>query len=144
MRSTVFSALKNCHDHLSDLIPAIIELLDDDSDVYIAISNHAAIPEKLRGHAARLLAKIGPDAVKALPKLKALTESTYATNVRVWAATAICRIADPPPPETLHLLGELLLGDRNREFVQNDAPHRDREAQINLRSSHRSAEQPRY
>ena len=122
VRSTVLDALEKRHEHLSVLIPAIIELLDDDSVIYIAISNHAARPEKLRGHAARLLAKIGPDAVKALPKLKALTEATNATNVRVWAATAICKITDPPPPVTLQLLGDLLLVDMDREFVQNDAP----------------------
>ena len=52
---------------------------------------------------------------------RSLTASTQ-SKVRVWAATAICRIAELPPPETLQLLRELLLADTDREFVQNDTP----------------------
>lgn len=107
---------------LATWIPSIIELLDDDSEVYVAISDHALIPEKLRGRTARLLAKIGSDASAAIPKLWTLTGSDYDKNVRIWSATAICKIADPPPPKALDLLGQLLLDDMDCEYDDSDAP----------------------
>lgn len=119
---TVLDALDQRSKRIGPVIPRIIELLDDDSDVYIAISNHFSLPEKLRGRAARLLAKTGPDASDAMPKLESLTGPDYNKNVRIWSATAICKIAESPPPEALDLLGQLLLDDMDCEFVQNDAP----------------------
>lgn len=118
---TVLDALDKRSKRLGSLIPRIIELLDDDSDVSIAISNHFSLSEKLSGRAARLLGKIGADASDALPKLKSLTGPDYDKNVRIWSATAICKIAQTPPPEALDLLGQLLLDDLDSEFVQNDA-----------------------
>ncbi|EMB15270.1 hypothetical protein RE6C_04004 [Rhodopirellula europaea 6C] len=119
---TVLDALDKRSKRIRPVIPEVIALLDDDSDVYIAISNHFTLPEKLRARAARLLARIGPDASDAMPKLKSLTGPDYNKNVRIWSATAICNIAESPPPQALDLLGQLLLDDRDREFVQNDAP----------------------
>jgi HEAT repeat protein len=119
---TVLDALDKRHQRIATVIPEIIKLLDDDSDVYIAISNHASQPEKLRGRAARLLAKIGPKASDALAKLKRLTGPEYNKNVRVWSATAICKISDAPSEDALDLLGQLMLDDIEHEFVQNDAP----------------------
>lgn len=86
---TVLDALYERHNRMATVIPEVIKLLDDDSDVYIAISNHASQPEKLRARAARLLAKIGPKASDALAKLKWLTGPEYVKNVRIWSATAI-------------------------------------------------------
>lgn len=119
---TVLDALDKRYKRIATVIPEVIKLLDDDSDVYIAVSNHFSLPEKLRGRAARLLAKIGPDAADAIAKLKTLIGPEYNKNVRIWSATAICRISDSPPQEALDLLGQLLLDDSDSEFVQNDAP----------------------
>ena len=119
---TVLDALDERHVHIASVIPDIIKLLDDESDVYIAVSNHFSLPEKLRGRAARLLARIGPDASDAIPKLKSLTSRDFNKNVRIWSATAICKMMESPPQEALYLLGQLLLDDMECEFVQNDAP----------------------
>jgi hypothetical protein len=119
---TVLDTLDKRVKRIGPLIPKIIALLDDEADVDIAISNHFSLPEKLRSRAARLLAKIGPDALDALPKLKSLTGPDHNKNVRIWSATAICSIAESPPPEVLDLLGQILLDDMDCEFVQNDAP----------------------
>lgn len=56
------------------------------------------------------------------PLPSTLTGPEYNKNVRIWSATAICRISDSPPQEALDLLGQLLLDDSDSEFVQNDAP----------------------
>ena len=119
---TVLDALDKRYERIATVIPEVIKLLDDDSDIYIAVSNHFSLPEKLRGRAARLLAKIGPKASDALAKLKRLTGPEYDKNVRIWSATAICKISDSPSQEALDLLGQLMLDDMEREFVQNDAP----------------------
>lgn len=119
---TVLEALDKRVKLINPVIPAVIKLLDDDSDVYIAVSRDFMWPEKLRGRAARLLAKAGPDASDALPKLKTLIGPDHDKNVRIWSATAICKISKSPPPEALDLLGQLLLDDMDREFVRNDAP----------------------
>ncbi len=37
---TVLDALDKRHEHIADVIPEVIKLLEDESDVYIAISNH--------------------------------------------------------------------------------------------------------
>ena len=119
---TVLEALDERHQRIADVLPEVIKLLDDDSDVYVAISNHFSRPEKLRGRVARLLAKIGPKASDALAKLKVLTGPEYDKNVRIWSATAICRISDAPSREYLDLLGQLMLDDIEDEYDQNDAP----------------------
>jgi HEAT repeat protein len=119
---TVLDALDKRHERIATVIPEVIKLLDDDSEVYIAVSNHFSLPEKLRGRVARLLARIGPKASDALAKLKMLTGREYDKNVRIWSATAVCKISDSPPKEALDLLGQLMLDDMKREFVQNDAP----------------------
>ena len=62
---TVLDALDKRCERIASLLPEIIKLLDDDSDVYIAISNHFSLPEKLNSRVARLLAKIGPRASDA-------------------------------------------------------------------------------
>jgi HEAT repeat protein len=121
VRWTVLDALDARRDRIDSLIPAIVKLLDDDSDVHIAVSNHFAIPEKLQGHAARLLVKLGPDAAEALPKLRQLMDPQYDTNVRIWAAAATCAISDTPPRDTLELLGRLLLSEFEDEDADNDA-----------------------
>ena len=118
----VLDALDKRSERIGPVIPEVIQLLDDDSDVYVAVSRDFMLPEKLRGRVARLLAKIGRDASDAMPKLKSLTGPGNNKNVRIWSATAICKIAEPPPPEALDLLGQLLLDDMDHEFVQNDAP----------------------
>jgi hypothetical protein len=118
----VLDALDKRSERIEPVIPEVIRLLDDDSDVYVAVSRDFALTEKLRGRAARLLAKIGRDASDALPKLKSLTEPGNDKNVRIWSATAICKITESPPPEALDLLGQLLLDDMDHEYVQNDAP----------------------
>jgi hypothetical protein len=119
---TVLDALDKRFKLIDPVIPEVIKLLDDDSDVYIAVSRDFMLPEKLRGRAARLLAKAGPDASDAIPKLKSLIGPDHHKNVRIWSATAICNISGSPPPEAMDLLGQLLLDDMDREFVQNDAP----------------------
>ena len=119
---TVLDALDERCECIASVIPEVIELLENDSDVYIAISNHFAQPKKLRGRAARLLAKIGPKASDALAKLKKLTAPEYDKDVRIWSATAICKISNAPSKEALDLLGQLLLDDMEDEFTQNDAP----------------------
>jgi len=122
VRWTVLDALDARRDRIDSLIPAIVKLLDDDSDVHIAVSNHFAIPEKLRGRAARLLVGLGPDAAMALPKLRQLMDPQHETNVRIWAAAAICTVSDVPPQDALALLGRLLLSDMDDEDAHNDAP----------------------
>jgi HEAT repeat protein len=119
---TVLEALDKRHQRVAAVLPEVIKLLEDESDVYIAISNHHSQPEKLTARVARLLAKIGPKASDALAKLKVLTGRGYDKNVRIWSATAICRISDAPSQEYLDLLGQLMLDDMEDEFVQNDAP----------------------
>jgi HEAT repeat protein len=119
---TVLDALDERHERIATVIPEIIKLLDNDSDVYVAISNHSSWPVKLRGRAARLLAKVGPKASDALAKLKVLTGPEYNKNVRIWSATAICKISAAPSQESVELLGQLMLDDIEHEFVQNDAP----------------------
>ena len=119
---TVLDALDERHERIATVIPEIIKLLDNDANVYIAISDHAAQPEKLRCRVARLLAKIGPKASDALAKLKKLTGPEYDKNVRIWSATAICTISQSPTQEALDLLGQLMLDDMESEWVQNDAP----------------------
>ena len=119
---TVLEALDERHQRIADVLPEVIKLLDDDSDVYVAISNHFSRPEKLRGRVARLLAKIGPKASDALAKLKVLTGPEYDKNVRIWSATAICRISDVPSQEYLDLLERMMLDDMESNWVQNDAP----------------------
>ena len=119
---TVLEALDERHQRIADVLPEVIKLLDDDSDVYVAISNHFSRPEKLRGRVARLLAKIGPKASDALAKLKVLTGPEYDKNVRIWSATAICRISDVPSQDYLDLLERMMLDDMESNWVQNDAP----------------------
>ena len=119
---TVLDALDKRHQRIADVLPEVIKLLEDESDVYIAISNHHSQPEKLRARVARLLAKIGPKASDALAKLKVLTGRGYDKNVRIWSATAICRISEAPSQEYLDLLGQLMLDDMEDEYDQNDAP----------------------
>ena len=119
---TVLEALDKRHERIAVVLPEVIKLLDDDSDVYVAISNHFSRPEKLRGRVARLLAKIGPKASDALAKLKVLTGPEYDKNVRIWSATAICRISDVPSQEYLDLLERMMLDDMESNWVQNDAP----------------------
>jgi hypothetical protein len=121
VRWTVLDALDSRRDRIESLIPAIVKLLDDDSDVHIAISRDSAIPEKLQGHAARLLAVLGPDAAIALPKLRQLMNTQYDTNVRIWAAAATCAISEAPPKDALELLGQLLLSEFENEDANNDA-----------------------
>jgi len=121
VRWTVLDGLEDCTDHIAPLLPAIGTLLNDESDVYIAVSNHFLMSEKLRGRAARLLATVGPSAKEMLPKLRQLTAPEFNTNVRIWCATAICTISDNPPPKMLELLGQLLLLDKDNEYVDNDA-----------------------
>lgn len=119
---TVLDALSERCDRIANVIPEIIKLLDDDSDVYIAISNHFSQPEKLRGRVARLLAKIGPRASDAIPKLKKLTGPEYDEKVRIWSAAAVCCITGTPVQESLDLLERLMLADMENNWVQNDAP----------------------
>ena len=119
---TVLDALDKRHERIASVIPEIIKLLDNDANVYIAISDHAAQPEKLRCRVARLLVKIGPKASNALAKLKQLTGPEYDKNVRIWSATAICTISQSPTQEALDLLGQLMLDDMESEWEQNDAP----------------------
>lgn len=119
---TVLDALDKRFKLIDPVIPEVIKLLDDDFDVHIAVSTDFMLSKKLRGRAARLLARIGPDASGAIPKLKTLIGPDHNKNVRIWSATAICKISEFPPPETMDLLGQLLLDDMDREFVQNDAP----------------------
>lgn len=118
---TVLDALEERHERIASLMPDLVKLLDDDSDVHIAVSNHFAIPEKLRGRVARLFVKMGPVASDALAKLKVLTGPEYDRNVRVWSAAAVCRIAGSPK-EALNLMGHLMLDDMNNEHIQDDAP----------------------
>lgn len=119
---TVLDALDKRYERIASVIPEVIRLLDDDSDVYIAVSNQFSLPEKLSSRVARLLATIGPQASDATSKLKTLTGPEYNKNVRIWSATAICKISSLPPNEALDLLGQLLLDDMDNEDVQNDAP----------------------
>lgn len=119
---TVLDALDKRFKLIDPIMLEVIKLLEDDSDVYIAVSRDFMLPEKLRGRAARLLAKIGSGASDAIPKLKTLIGPDHNKNVRIWSATAICRISESPPPEAMDLLGQLLLDEMDREFVQNDAP----------------------
>ncbi len=119
---TVLDALSERYERIAKLIPEIIKLLDDDSEVYIAISNHFSKPEKLRGRVARLLTKIGPRASDAIPKLKELTGREYDENVRIWSAAALCSINEAPVHESLDLLERMILDDMEDEFVVNDAP----------------------
>ena len=122
VRWAVLDALDERRDRIDSLIPAIVNLLDDNSSVYIAISNHLAMSEKLRSRAARLLARLGPDAAEALPKLRQLMDPQYDNNVRIWAAAATCIISEAPPPDAQELLGRILLSDMDNEWADNDAP----------------------
>jgi len=119
---TVLDALDKRHQRIAVVLPEVIKLLDDDSDVHVAISRDASGPEKLRGRVARLLAKIGPKASDAIPKLKKLTGSEYDEKVRIWSAAAVCCITGTPVPESLDLLERLMLADMESNWVQNDAP----------------------
>ena len=121
VRWTVLDCLSDRPTKIGGLVPKIGRLLDDEAGVYIAISNHAFVTRKLRSRAARLLGAIGPDAVETLPKLERLLSETNDVNVRVWSAAAICAIHDTPPPETLGLLGDLLLSDVDDEWTENEA-----------------------
>ena len=119
---TVLDALDERYQRIADVLPEVIKLLDDDSDVHVAISRDASRPEKLRGRVARLLAKIGPKASDAIPKLKKLTGPEYDEKVRIWSAAAVCCITGTPVPESLDLLERLMLADMESNWVQNDAP----------------------
>lgn len=119
---TVLEALDKRHQRVAAVLPEVIKLLDDDSDVYVAISRDASYPEKLRGRVARLLAKIGPKASDAIPKLKKLTGPEYDEKVRIWSAAAVCCITGTPVQESLDLLERLMLADMEINWVQNDAP----------------------
>ena len=119
---TVLDALDERHQRIADVLPEVIKLLDDDSDVHVAISRDASRPEKLRGRVARLLAKIGPKASDAIPKLKKLTGPEYDEKVRIWSAAAVCCITGTPVQESLDLLERLMLADMENNWVQNDAP----------------------
>jgi HEAT repeat protein len=119
---TVLEALDERHQRIADVLPEVIKLLDDDSDVYVAISNHFSRPEKLRGRVARLLTKIGPKASDAVTKLKVLTGPEYDKNVRIWSAAAVCSITGTPVQESLDLLERMMLADMESNWVQNDAP----------------------
>jgi len=119
---TVLEALDKRHQRVAAVLPEVIKLLDDDSDVHVAISRDASYPEKLRGRVARLLAKIGPKASDAIPKLKKLTGPEYDEKVRIWSAAAVCCITGTPVQESLDLLERLMLADMENNWVQNDAP----------------------
>lgn len=119
---TVLDALDERYQRIADVLPEVIKLLDDDSDVHIAISRDASRPEKLRGRVARLLLKIGPKASDAIPKLKKLTGPEYDEKVRIWSAAAVCCITGTPVQESLDLLERLMLADMESNWVQNDAP----------------------
>jgi HEAT repeat protein len=119
---TVLDALDKRHQRIAVVLPEVIKLLDDVSDVHVAISRDASRPEKLRGRVARLLAKIGPKASDAIPKLKKLTGREYDEKVRIWSAAAVCCITGTPVPESLDLLERLMLADMESNWVQNDAP----------------------
>lgn len=130
---TVLDALDKRLKLIKPVLPEVIKLLDDDSDVYIAVSNDFTLPEKLRGRVARLLARIGSDASAAIPKLKILVGPDHNKNVRIWSAAAICSISETSPPEVMELLGQFLLDDMDRDFVPNDATKAI--AQLGLRAS---------
>jgi len=49
--------VRNRRDHCEGLLPGIIAMLDDDSDVYVLISDHSSYPTKLRGRVAKFLAR---------------------------------------------------------------------------------------
>jgi HEAT repeat protein len=119
---TVLDALDKRHQRIAVVLPEVIKLLDDVSDVHVAISRDASRPEKLRGRVASLLAKIGPKASEAIPKLKKLTGPEYDEKVRIWSAAAVCCITGTPVPESLDLLERLMLADMESNWVQNDAP----------------------
>ncbi len=121
VRWATIEVLSSRKDNLEPVLDSLINLLDDESDVHVALSNHAAVPKKLRGRVAELLADIGPAATSALPRLRELMASEVDVNVRVWAACAVCMISHEAPAEALDLLGRLLLIGRDDEYGGNDS-----------------------
>lgn len=122
IRWTSLDALSLRHERLGAVLPAIVELLDDRADVQVMISDHFGFQRKIQGKAAQVLARVGAPAIDAVPKLRSLTRPEYDPFVRIWGATAICKILESPPPEYLEWIGEQLLVDFEDEDAENDAP----------------------
>lgn len=115
-------AVGNRKDHCEGLLPEIIAMLDDDSDVYIAISDHASYPTKLTGRVAKFLAKTGLTKWEAIVKLMALTEPEHEPNVRIWAAAAICNfVRNGNRPEKLQLIADLMLECTDGDSLGNES-----------------------
>ncbi|MEM7477452.1 MAG: HEAT repeat domain-containing protein [Planctomycetota bacterium] len=121
VRWATVNTLRKRLDHLGPALEILIELLNDDSDVHVLISNHAAIPQKLCGRVAELLAEIGPPAKSAIPRLRQLMNSFSDQDVRVWAACAVCMISETAPPDALEVIGEVLLSGMQKKYGGNDA-----------------------
>jgi len=114
--------VRNRRDHCEGLLPGIIAMLDDDSDVYVLISDHAGYPTKLRGRVAKFLAKTGLTSWDAISKLMALTEAEHEPNVRIWAAAAICKLVTiRNRPEKLQLIAELMLECTDEDSFGNES-----------------------
>jgi hypothetical protein len=112
----------NRKDHCEGLLPEIIAMLDDDSDVYVAISDHASYPTKLTGRVAKFLAKTGLTSWEAIVKLMALTEPEHEPNVRIWAAAAICKfVRIGNRPEKLQLIADLMLECTDGDSFGNES-----------------------
>ncbi|MBU6239223.1 MAG: HEAT repeat domain-containing protein [Planctomycetes bacterium] len=112
----------NRKDYCEGLLPEIIAMLDDDSDVYVAISDHASYPTKLTGRVAKFLAKTGLTSWEAIVKLMALTEPEHEPNVRIWAAAAICKfVRIGNRPEKLQLIAELMLECTDGDSFGNES-----------------------
>ncbi len=110
--------------HLTTIEPAlenIGKLLNDDSDYYVAVSNHSMTTRKLRASVAKLLGKVGAPARRYVPMLRELLTSQEDVDVKVWSATAICAISETPPADALALLGDLLVSELDEESCDNDA-----------------------
>jgi HEAT repeat protein len=112
----------NRKDHCEGLLPEIIAMLDDDSNVYVAISDHSSYPTKLRGRVARFLAKTGLTKWEAIGKLMALTEAEHEPNVRIWAAAAICNFVQiENRPKKLQLIADLMLECTDGDSFGNES-----------------------
>ena len=121
IRATAIGCLER---HLTTIGPAlesIGKLLIDDSDYYVAVSNHSMTTRKLRASVAKLLGKVGPTARRYLPMLRDLLTSQEDVDVKIWSATAICAISESPPADALALLGDLLVSDLEEVWCDNDA-----------------------
>ena len=121
IRATSIGCLEK---HLTTIEPALENLgtlLNDDSDYYVAVSNHSMTTRKLRASVAKLLGKVGAPARRYLPMLRELLTSHEDVDVKVWSAAAICAISETPPADALALLGELLVSDLEEVWCDNDA-----------------------